>query len=102
MNISMQLGLHRPSHTQDFSKIKIELREEELRDRVRTWAAVNCIAQRVSTMLGLPQSTIYDWTLVPSGKNIDPGFALPQDSEQRLLIERFNGKGHSRVIHESI
>ena len=85
MSISMQLGLHRPSHTQDFSKIKIELREEELRDRVRTWAAVNCIAQRVSTMLGLPQSTIYDWTLVSST-------VLPPDTEQRLLIERFNDK----------
>ena len=87
----MQLGLHRPSHTQDFSKIKIELREEELRDRVRTWAAVNAIAQRVSTMLGLPQSTIYDWTLTPCGQ-IDPGFLLPQDTEYRLLIERFNDK----------
>ena len=91
MGISMQLGLHRPSHTQDFSKIKIELREEELRDRVRTWAAANCVAQRVSTGLGQPPSTIYDWTLVPTGKT-DPGFLLPQETEHRLLIERFNNK----------
>ena len=91
MGISMQLGLHRPSHTQDFSKIKTELREEELRDRVRTWAAANCVAQRVSTGLGQPPSTIYDWTLVPTG-DIDPGFLLPKDIEHRLLIERFNNK----------
>ena len=41
-----QIGLHRPSHAQDFSKFKIELREEELRDRVKTWAACNVVAQR--------------------------------------------------------
>lgn len=46
MHIALQIGLHRPSHTQDFSKFKTELREEELRDRVRTWAACNAIAQR--------------------------------------------------------
>ena len=46
MSLAMQLGLHRPSHIQDFSKYRIELREEELRDRVRTWAACNAVAQR--------------------------------------------------------
>lgn len=46
VSLSMQLGLHRPSYIQDFQKFKIELREEELRDRVRTWAACNAVAQR--------------------------------------------------------
>ena len=46
MQISMQIGLHRPSHAQDFSKFKVELREEGMRDRVKTWAACNVIAQR--------------------------------------------------------
>ena len=46
MQIAMQIGLHRPTHAQDFSKFKIELREEELRDRVTTWAACNVVAQR--------------------------------------------------------
>lgn len=46
MQIAMQLGLHRPSHTQDFTKFKVELLDEELRDRVRTWAACNGTAQR--------------------------------------------------------
>ena len=46
MNIAMQIGLHRPSHAQDFTKFKVELREEELKDRVRTWAACNAVAQR--------------------------------------------------------
>lgn len=44
--LSLQIGLHRPSHSQDFTKFKIELREEELKDRVRTWAACNAVAQR--------------------------------------------------------
>ena len=46
MQIALQIGLHRPSHAQDFSKFRIELRDEELRDRCRTWAACNGIAQR--------------------------------------------------------
>ena len=46
MQIAMQIGLHRPSHAQDFSKFKVELRDEELRDRVKTWAACNVVAQR--------------------------------------------------------
>lgn len=45
-HIALQIGLHRPSHAQDFTKLKVELREEELKDRVRTWAACNIIAQR--------------------------------------------------------
>lgn len=46
MQMARSIGLHRPSQAQDFSKFKIELREEELRDRVKTWAACNVIAQR--------------------------------------------------------
>lgn len=46
MNIAMQIGLHRPSHAQDFTKFKVELRDEELKDRVRTWASCNAVAQR--------------------------------------------------------
>ena len=46
MHVAMQIGLHRPSHVQDFQKFKAELMEDELRDRVRTWASCNAVAQR--------------------------------------------------------
>ncbi len=46
MQIAMQIGLHRPSHAQDFTKFKIELREADLKDRVRTWAVCNIVGQR--------------------------------------------------------
>jgi hypothetical protein len=46
VQVAMQLGLHRPSHTQDFSKFRVELIEDELRDKVRTWAICNIVAQR--------------------------------------------------------
>lgn len=49
VQVAMQLGLHRPSHTQDFSKFRVELIEEELRDKVRTWAICNIVAQRYVT-----------------------------------------------------
>lgn len=46
MQIAIQIGLHRPSHAQDFSKFRMELQEDELKDRVRTWAICNIVAQR--------------------------------------------------------
>jgi hypothetical protein len=46
LQVAMQIGLHRPSHAQDFSKFRVDLREEELKDRVKTWAACNVVAQR--------------------------------------------------------
>ena len=46
MKVALQIGLHRPSHAQDFTKFRIELREEELKDRIRTWMACNIVAQR--------------------------------------------------------
>lgn len=54
MHIAMQLGLHRPSHAQDFSKLKVGFREEELRDRVRTWASCNAVAQRWAQIVTFP------------------------------------------------
>ena len=108
MQIAMQIGLHRPSHTQDFTKFKVELMDEELKDRVRTWAACNATAQRcvttfecprvrllilsrVATGYGQPPSTFYDWTLSQSAA-IEDGFRLPPDAEGRILIEKFSNK----------
>ncbi|CAG8314972.1 unnamed protein product [Penicillium salamii] len=88
VQVAMQLGLHRPSHTQDFSKFRVELIEEELRDKVRTWAICNIVAQRVSTGYGQPSSTLYDWTL-SSSDSLDPNFKLPEDLRTRLEIEKF-------------
>ncbi|KAL8843768.1 MAG: hypothetical protein Q9176_001730 [Flavoplaca citrina] len=91
MQIAMQIGLHRPSHAQDFARFKEDLREEELRDRVKTWVACNMISQRVATGYGQPPSTVYDWALVPSASN-GTNYQLPEEVEIRLSIERFCNK----------
>ncbi|KAL4973359.1 hypothetical protein BDW66DRAFT_142299 [Aspergillus desertorum] len=91
IQIAMQLGLHRPSHTQDFSKYRVELVEEELRDKVRTWATCNIVAQRVATGYGQPPCTLYDWTL-SSQESMDPNFKLPESIRHRLDIEKFCDK----------
>ncbi|GLI73685.1 hypothetical protein PoHVEF18_001905 [Penicillium ochrochloron] len=87
IQVAMQLGLHRPSHSQDFSKFRVELIEEELRDKVQTWAICNIVAQRVSTGYGQPPSTLYDWTL--SSDSLDPNFKLSADIRPRLEVEKF-------------
>ncbi|QKX62890.1 uncharacterized protein TRUGW13939_10058 [Talaromyces rugulosus] len=91
IHVAMQLGLHRPSHTQDFSKFRVELMETELRDKVRTWAVCNIVAQRVATGYGQPPSTLYDWTLC-SSESVDVNFQLPEDIKVRLRVEEFSDK----------
>ncbi|KAI9712983.1 MAG: hypothetical protein M1812_006731 [Candelaria pacifica] len=90
MQMCMQIGLHRPSHAQDFSKFRVELREEEIRDRVKTWAACNITCQCVGTGYGQPPSTLYDWTLATESK--DTSYRLPEELRGRLLIEKFSDK----------
>ena len=46
MQVAMQIGLYRPSHAQDFTRFKIELRDEEMKARVKTWVACNMVSQR--------------------------------------------------------
>ncbi|KAL8705390.1 MAG: hypothetical protein Q9201_001509 [Fulgogasparrea decipioides] len=91
MQVAMQIGLHRPSHAQDFARFKVEFREEELKDRVKTWVACNIVSQRVATGYGQPPSTVYDWTLVPSGWS-GTNYQLPKEVEIRLDIERLCNK----------
>ncbi|KAF7944382.1 hypothetical protein EAE96_010779 [Botrytis aclada] len=87
MQISLQTGMHRPRHAQDFLKQTRDVSDAELSDRKLTWAICNIVSQSVSTANGQPTITIYDWGL---------GDGLEQDSEilppgikQRLKIEKF-------------
>ena len=44
--IAIQLGLHRPSHAQDFSRYRLQLQEEDIEDRARTWAICVIVTQK--------------------------------------------------------
>ena len=46
MQIAMQTGLHRPSSTRDFTRTRVEWREEDIKDRLNTWAACNIVSQK--------------------------------------------------------
>lgn len=91
MKAATGIGLHRPSHTQDFSRVSVDLNREQLHDRVQTWAVCNIVIQSIGTGYGQPASTLYDWTLaVRPGE--DTPFTLPAELEARLQIERFCDK----------
>lgn len=49
------------------------------------------IMNSVATGYGQPPCTFYDWTLAPSGM-YEPGYKLPEDVQNRLLIEKFSNK----------
>lgn len=91
MQVAMQIGLHRPSFAQDFTRFHIQLRDEDLKDRVKTWAACNIVAQCVATGYGQRPWTLYDWTLDP-GALKDPSYLLPEELSHRVQIERFCDK----------
>ncbi|KAH6669258.1 hypothetical protein B0J14DRAFT_115451 [Halenospora varia] len=91
MKTATGIGLHRPNHTQDFSRVSVDLNREQLHDRVVTWAVCNIVAQSIGTGYGQPASTLYDWTLaVRPGE--DGPFTLSPELEARLQIERFCDK----------
>ncbi|KAK4242696.1 hypothetical protein C8A03DRAFT_11141 [Achaetomium macrosporum] len=91
MKTATGIGLHRPSHINDFSRVAVELNKEGLHDRIKTWAVCNIVAQTIGTGYGQPASTLYDWTLA-----IRPGvegpYSLGPELEARLQIERFCDK----------
>ncbi|KAH9993282.1 hypothetical protein F4779DRAFT_608826 [Xylariaceae sp. FL0662B] len=91
MKAATGIGLHRPNHTQDFSRVSVELNKDQLHDRVTTWAVCNIVSQAIGTGYGQPATTLYDWTLA-----IRPGedgpFTLSPELEARLRIERFCDK----------
>lgn len=92
MKIATLIGLHRPHHINDFSRVAIELDHEQLHDRVVTWAVCNVVAQTIGTGYGQPASTLYDWTLAIRPGDVDTPFQLSSELEARLQIERFCDK----------
>ena len=91
MKTATGIGLHRPNHINDFSRIPLDLNKEQLHDRVTTWAVCNIVAQTIGTGYGQPASTLYDWTLAIRPGESGP-FQLSPDLEARLQIERFCDK----------
>ncbi|KAI5467427.1 hypothetical protein BGZ63DRAFT_346690 [Mariannaea sp. PMI_226] len=91
MKTATGIGLHRPNHTQDFSRVSVELNKEQLSDRVTTWAVCNIVAQSVGTGYGQPASSLYDWTLAARPGDDSP-YQLSPELEARLQIERFCDK----------
>ncbi|TVY32465.1 Regulatory protein [Lachnellula subtilissima] len=100
MKTATGIGLHRPNHTQDFSRVSVDLNKEQLHDRVVTWAVCNIVAQNLGTGYGQPASTLYDWTLaVRPGEN--GPFKLSAELEARLQIERFCDKVSKEMYSNS-
>lgn len=91
MKAATGIGLHRPSHTQDFSRVSVELNKDQLHDRVTTWAVCNIVAQHVGTGYGQPSSSLYDWTLAIRPGEESP-FTLSPELAARLRIEQFCDK----------
>ncbi|KAI7054019.1 hypothetical protein KC352_g44958, partial [Hortaea werneckii] len=82
--LAMQYGLHRPSHAQDFSRFRVDLHEEDIADRLNTWATVNIVAQMVSTGQGQPP--LARWAWYTYGLHLD---RMKPELHTRCQIEKF-------------
>lgn len=89
MKFAMHLGIHRPSNPSDFNNIPVNLRTEQITDRLKTWAVCNLVAQNVSTGYGQPPETVYDATLK---KRADEFSQILNPLDTRLAIEQFIDK----------
>ncbi|KAE8321339.1 hypothetical protein BDV39DRAFT_212551 [Aspergillus sergii] len=92
MQISMQLGLHRPVQAEEFTTFRIG-HSEAVKDRLQTWVVCNINykfikVNSVATGYGQPPGTIYDWALEPASLQ-DAGYYPPEDLRTRLQIEKF-------------
>ncbi|KAE8377185.1 hypothetical protein BDV26DRAFT_264046 [Aspergillus bertholletiae] len=87
MQISMQLGLHRPVQAEEFTTFRIG-HSEAVKDRLQTWVVCNIVAQNIATGYGQPPGTIYDWVFEPSSLQ-DAGYYPSEDLRTRLYIEKF-------------
>ncbi|KKK24903.1 C6 zinc finger domain protein, partial [Aspergillus rambellii] len=88
MQISMQLGLHRPVQAEEFTTFQMEGQGEAVKDRLQTWVICNIVAQDVATGYGQPPGTIYDWALEPASLR-DADYHPSEDLRIRLRIEKF-------------
>ncbi|KAL2831234.1 hypothetical protein BDW59DRAFT_140721 [Aspergillus cavernicola] len=88
MQISMQLGLHRPVQAEEFTTFQMEGQGEAVKDRLQTWVICNIVAQNVGTGYGQPPGTIYDWALEPASLR-DADYQPSEDLRTRLRIEKF-------------
>lgn len=89
MKHAMQIGLHRPSHPDDFARTRIQLQPEDVQDRLRTWVCCNIVAQNVSTGYGQPPDTVYDATLnKPFHMNSQDNLKIESNLHTRLEIEK--------------
>ena len=92
MKFAMQLGLHRPSHPMDFSRTRVQLRHEDISDRLQTWVICNLVAQNISTGYGQPPETVYDATLNAPFNASAESYVIPPHIHTRLEIEKLADK----------
>ena len=50
LHMAMQMGLHLPVASQEFSKVRVKLTEDELKIRAETWGYCTLIYQRYASM----------------------------------------------------
>ncbi|EWC43830.1 hypothetical protein DRE_07274 [Drechslerella stenobrocha 248] len=90
VSVAIQMGLHRPGYGKDYTKFanKAKVDNSEVSDRTTTWACCNISAQSVSTGLGLPPDTQYDWT-ISNALLHTAKYPLPTALRNLVLIQRF-------------
>ncbi|KAK6503852.1 hypothetical protein TWF481_008858 [Arthrobotrys musiformis] len=90
VSVAIQMGLHRPAYTKDYTKFANKAKADsiEICDRTTTWACCNISSQSVSTGLGLPPDTQYDWTISNAVLH-NAKYPLPTDIRNLVLIQRF-------------
>ena len=89
---SLQMGLNRPTHQQDFTKYRVKLNEQEVANRITIWTACKIVVHCVSIGVGLQSpAQLHDWASIyspsPSVSQLPP-----LRLRHMLQIEAFRNK----------
>ncbi|KAK9471128.1 uncharacterized protein V1510DRAFT_431496 [Dipodascopsis tothii] len=95
---AVKLGLHCPGRMQDFGRVKIDQKQVETREQVKTWVCCNIVSQMLAMALGMPTFTLYDWTIYsaalrPNIKGVTPfDISIPRDLRTQVMLAKFCDK----------
>ncbi|PVI02549.1 hypothetical protein DM02DRAFT_653369 [Periconia macrospinosa] len=93
---AMHAGLHRPDVLTHYSRVRLSLRTQEIREAVRVWCCVYIAIEGIATANGHPPFITSDRIIEQASATSNP-FALSKTLHQSLLIQIFYNKIHTTM-----
>ncbi|KAL7913903.1 hypothetical protein GGI35DRAFT_438906 [Trichoderma velutinum] len=95
---AMHVGVHKPFNMEDFSRVKVNLHLDELKDALATWAACFVAAESTTAYIGQPPLFVADTTLEVISQPISR-LHVPRTLYEMSVIFLLCNKFHTAMAH---